>query len=447
MFPDNFLFGSNVSDYQHFGNSKCDLPKLSSVNHKKYYAKDFQFIDQLHLSAFRFNIEWARIEPKENFIDKKAIEFYHNYFNELKKHNVKIFVTLHHFTNPNWVHKYNGFESKYIKNKFLDYTALIAKEFKNDIDYFIIFNEPSLYLCSSLITAKLPPFNKNNIFGMLKSMKNILEIHSEAYKIIKNINPAAKVGSVNAISIVHNKNKLLSSMQNMLMYFPNIILNRTSKNSDFIGLNYYVAFKNLFKKKYEINPDSLRHILNSVYSKHKKPIIITENGIPTKNDDLKSAYLIEHLKAVEDSIEKDHIKIDGYFNWCFLHGYEWNNGFNSNFSIIDVDLNTMERKLTEAGKTYSQIIQQNSAKLFDLKKEIRSELCLFDGWPFNKEMKCIDFKNSEKYIKQKQNKAKIPEKIKHYFRFLRCTEKSKAINKAQMPNTDGKKTLKNKTTV
>jgi beta-glucosidase len=421
MFPDNFLFGSNVSDYQHFGGSECDLPKIYSVNHKKFYASDFQFIDKVGLSAFRFNIEWARIEPKENFVDKNAIDFYHNYFSELKKHNVKTFVTLHHFTNPGWIHGYGGFASQHIKDKFLDYVNLASKEFGNEVDYFIVFNEPMLYLYNSLIAAKLPPYGRDRFLEMEKAMKNVSQIHSDAYEIIKN-NSHASIGSVNAVSAIET-GAFLKSFQEFIVRFNDRFLENVSKSMDFIGINYYVSYKNVFKKEYVTDPENLRHVLSNLYKKCGKPLFVTENGISTSDDSIKSSYLIEHIKSVEDAIEKDNVDVRGYFNWSFLHGYEWFNGFKPNFSIIDVDLDTMGRRLTKTGEIYSQIINKKTAKNFILSDEAGFRLRNFNDWPFDN--KVIPFDTN----KNSAQNGKDVGTLSHYLKFLRRGNQSKAKNR------------------
>jgi hypothetical protein len=150
---------------------------------------------------------------------------------------------------------------------------------------------------------------------------------------------------------------------------------------------------------------------------------VTENGISTSDDSIKSSYLIEHIKSVENAIEKDNVDVKGYFNWSFLHGYEWFNGFKPNFSIVDVDLKTMERRLTKSGEIYSQIINEKTAKNLVLKEEVRSKLYNFKDWPFDN--KVIPF-DANKDNAQNGKDAGI---LSHYLKFLRRGNQSKAKNK------------------
>jgi len=115
------LWSSCLSDYQHFGGSRCDLPLRWTAKHSTLYRKDFELVTKLKLRAFRTGVEWARIEPKEGVIDKEAVEFYHTYFSVLRQKGVKTFVTLHHFTNPSWTHDHGGWLSEKIVEKFVEY--------------------------------------------------------------------------------------------------------------------------------------------------------------------------------------------------------------------------------------------------------------------------------------------------------------------------------------
>lgn len=43
------------------------------VDHYNQYEKDFDIVAQLNLNAFRFGIEWSRIEPEEGTWDEAEI--------------------------------------------------------------------------------------------------------------------------------------------------------------------------------------------------------------------------------------------------------------------------------------------------------------------------------------------------------------------------------------
>jgi len=57
------------------------------------------------LNAFRFGVEWSRIEPEEGVWNEAAIEHYRRYIAAVKTRNLEPVMTLVHFTLPVWFAK------------------------------------------------------------------------------------------------------------------------------------------------------------------------------------------------------------------------------------------------------------------------------------------------------------------------------------------------------
>ena len=119
-FPEGFLFGAATSAHQVEGNNihndwwaweqrtPTAMSSGRAADHWNLYKEDFALAKQLGHTAHRFSIEWSRIEPKPGQWNKKAIEHYRQVLLELRRHNMKSFVTLHHFTNPQWLAEQGG---------------------------------------------------------------------------------------------------------------------------------------------------------------------------------------------------------------------------------------------------------------------------------------------------------------------------------------------------
>ena len=72
------------------------------------------------------------------------------------------------------------------------------------------------------------------------------------------------------------------------------------------------------------DPMSLRYVLNEVYDRYQKPILIAENGLgeidrPDENgyvdDEYRIQYLKEHFKEIRKAICLDHVEVLGYTMW------------------------------------------------------------------------------------------------------------------------------------
>jgi beta-glucosidase len=78
------------------------------VDHYNRYKEDFDILQQLNLNAFRFTVEWSRIEPEEGEFDKEAIKHYKNYIAELKARGIEPFLNLWHWTDAGVVCRQRG---------------------------------------------------------------------------------------------------------------------------------------------------------------------------------------------------------------------------------------------------------------------------------------------------------------------------------------------------
>ena len=90
QFPKDFIFGTALASYQveggiynndwtHWENkdsSVCAEPCNEACKHYEYYKQDIELLVELGIKAFRFPIEWSRIEPEEGKYNQKEIDHY-----------------------------------------------------------------------------------------------------------------------------------------------------------------------------------------------------------------------------------------------------------------------------------------------------------------------------------------------------------------------------------
>lgn len=86
-FPGNFFIGAATAAHQVEGNntgSDCYAmekmvhttyaePSGDAVDHYNRYAEDIKLLADAGLNAYRFSIEWARIEPRRGEFDDTAV--------------------------------------------------------------------------------------------------------------------------------------------------------------------------------------------------------------------------------------------------------------------------------------------------------------------------------------------------------------------------------------
>jgi len=381
-FPDGFLWGSAITDYEVFGGAESDLPIRWTSRHVDHYAEDFDLIrNKLHHSAFRTAIEWARIEPKEGRINKDAICFYHKYFDSLKKTGMTTFVALQDSTNPMWVQEQGGWLSRKTVDRFSRYVELVCREFGSYIDYCLVVNDPAgsalkSYFVGASPDRGLPPYHHDFAEAMIclgNFTDAILEGSEELHSDTK-----AKVGSGNYYGVfvpLDPKNKrhqdsVYLARQALIYQVPDAI----KRKVDFMGIEYYsrlVMAEDNKVARTEVYPQGIRESAKDFYKRYRLPLAIVDSGFPTRDDDEKTKFLLEHLKELHNAINEDKVDVVGYNWWCTLHSYSWGYGFKPFFALIDVEgeekdvggyedlVGSLKRKITKAGEYYGSICRNN----------------------------------------------------------------------------------------
>lgn len=394
-FPEGFLWGTATSAYQVEGsnfnndwwkweNSSKRIRKLKeqgknpqdfisgrTCDQYHLYKKDFDLIRSLNNNAYRFSIEWSRVEPEEGRFSDKEIEHYRKLIEALLQRGIEPFITLWHFTNPLWFIRKGGWGKKKNNKYFLEYVDRIIKELGNLATFWIPINEPEIYTYSSYLEGRWPPQEKS-FLSFLKIIHNFIEVHRESYKIIKKVQPQAQIGiATNNTYYEVYQNKIISNLFKKIIegldHF--YILDRIKNYQDFIGLNYYFHCrvkgfkfnqnenKNVSDIGWEIYPEGIYQVLKRV-RKFGKPIYITENGVADVKDKIRPKFIIEHLKWIHKAIQEG-IDVKGYFYWSLLDNFEWRDGFWPRFGLFEVDYKSLKRIPRKSAKLYSEICRNN----------------------------------------------------------------------------------------
>jgi beta-glucosidase len=377
-FPKDFLWGSSVSAYQVEGGiENCDWSKFESsgiaCDHYNRYEEDFDLVKNFNQNAFRFSLEWSRIEPEEGKFDKKEIEHYKKVLLALKKRNIKSVVTLWHWTNPLWLVEKGGWSDKKIVYFFSRYTKFVVEELGDLIDFWVTLNEPLVHISNGYLQGIFPP-NKKDVVLAIKTFRNLVKSHQEAFGVIHQKYPQAKV-SIAAISNFFKPARKWFLLERffafLLHYFWNqLFLKKIRKYIDYVGVDYYFAhqivFYPPFLKKFgqslsdigwEIYPEGIYWVLKNL-SKFKKPIYILENGLADSKDRFRENFIRDHLFWIYKAIEEG-IDIRGYFHWSLIDNFEWDRGFFPRFGLIEINYQDLERKPRPSAFYYAKICKEN----------------------------------------------------------------------------------------
>ncbi|MHB1276373.1 MAG: family 1 glycosylhydrolase, partial [Candidatus Humimicrobiaceae bacterium] len=112
---------------------------------------------------------------------------------------------------------------------------------------------------------------------------------------------------------------------------------------------------------WEIYPEGIYKNLKYFHEKYKKPLIITENGSCTNDDNLRKKVLHKHLRYVLKAIDEG-IPVKGYFHWSTFDNFELATGPSRRFGLVAIDFKDprLERKIKGSGEYYHQIATSKS---------------------------------------------------------------------------------------
>lgn len=376
-FPADFVFGSATSAYQVEGNIENNdwsktFPAGKACDHYNRYQEDFDIIKNLNQNAYRFSIEWSRIEPREGEFDKKSIEHYRKMLKALQKRKITPFLTLWHWTIPLWLAEKGGWGSRQSIFYFERYVGVVSRELGDLVKYWVTINEPTVplfrgYLHFGYVKGLWPPKRKN-IFSAWLAYINFVIAHKKSYSIIKKADKNAKIGiALNCVYVEpHDKNSFINKISVFVYHYlyNRLFFSLTKKYHDYLGINYYfhdklksnflIANENKLVSDmgWEIYPEGIYHVLKEM-KKYQKPIYITENGLADSKDSLRKNFIKNHLSWISKAIEEG-VNIKGYFHWSLMDNFEWGD-FSQRFGLVRINYKTLERKIRPSANYYSAI--------------------------------------------------------------------------------------------
>lgn len=341
-----------------------------AVGHYKMYEQDFAITKAMNMNAFRFSIEWSRIEPEEGAWSVEAIQHYKAYLTAMKAKGLEPFVTLWHWTMPEWFVAKGAFERRSNVKYFVRFAEKVIEELGKDFRYIITINEPDTYIAQGYIVGNWPPMQQKKLKALWVYL-NLAKAHREVHKVAKARSRRFIVGmSKNSVHQYAGDDALLSKVSAAVStwgadYF---FLNRIKRKMDFIGVNYYFTNRFLGYKVHNFNekrndlgwdmqPQNIEFVLERLHRKYKLPIIVTENGLADRDDEHRKWWISQTLIGMHKALQKG-VKLQGYLHWSLLDNFEWTSGFWPRFGLIAVDRKTKKRVPRESAKWFAKLLKQ-----------------------------------------------------------------------------------------
>lgn len=339
-------------------------------DHYVRYEDDFKLLSDMHMNAFRFSIEWSRVEPEEGAWNVAAIEHYKSYVKALKRRDIEPVVTLFHFTLPVWFAAMGGFEKRRNVRYFVRFAEKIAIELGSDIKFIITINEPMVYAHESYWQEAWPPaLHKPLTFWRV--VNNLAYAHNKTAQTLHGLNRRYRVSvAKNSCYFYAGDNAWLSKTSAMIMQFfqDDYFLRKVRKTCDFIGMNYYFSFRvygyrvhnpevRLNDLGWDMSPATIQFALERLSHKYGLPILITENGLADADDAQRKWWISQTLAGIQNALAAD-VQVLGYLHWSLLDNFEWDKGFWPRFGLAQVDYATQRRTLRPSAVWLGNVIKK-----------------------------------------------------------------------------------------
>ncbi len=347
------------------------------------YEEDLELLESMSLGAYRFSVEWSRIEPEQGRYDEKALEHYRQVLLACRRRGITPMVTLHHFTNPRWFAALDGWENPDNLTHFVRFARLMGERYGDLVDHWITINEPEVLAFRGYDEGAWPPGVKDRSRALVV-IANLLEAHGLASAALRETDRTDADGDGAPALIGAAKHWVLleplrawNPIEHLSTWLQNAVFNvavvralrgdpidlsipgakpvrrrvdALQGSSDFLGVNYYTRWLvNILGNEprvarrgapvsdlgWEYYPEGLERALRACAS-FGLPLHVAENGIADAEDRLRPAFIRESLASL-DRARAGGVDVKGYFHWSLLDNFEWNDGYHGKFGLCSVD--------------------------------------------------------------------------------------------------------------
>ena len=339
-------------------------------DHYRRYEEDFDLLTMMNMNAYRFSIEWSRIEPQQGKWNAAEVQHYREYIAALKKRGIEPVVTLFHFTLPVWFYELGGFEKKANIQYFVNFAERIVRELGKDLRFIITINEPDTYVAQGYIELHFPP-QTYSLAKAWRVYRNLATAHNRAARAIHAISPRFKVSvAKNSPYFYPGDDAWLSKLSALCMQYvqDDYFIKKVIRQCDFLGVNYYFSNRvygyrvhnpenNISDLGWSMQPGDIEHALVRLHDKYKTPILITENGVADQNDHYRQWWISQTLLGIRRAMDEG-VPVLGYMHWSLLDNFEWSFGKWPRFGLATMNYTTGERTLRSSAVWFGKMIKK-----------------------------------------------------------------------------------------
>lgn len=390
-FPPGFLWGAataahqveggNVNndwwEWEHRPGSPCSEFSGDACDHYHRYPADIALLAEVGLNAYRFSLEWSRIEPEEGQFSRAALDHYLRMATVCREHGITPVVTFHHFSSPRWLAERGGWNSDATPDLFARYCERAARHLGDSMGWACTINEPAVVATIGHLEGRFPPGHRDEKRRDLAN-ELLLRAHVLGRDAIRSASPGGgapppPVGialSVNEWEAADGGEAMLARMRHPV---EDVFLDGLDGDDDFIGVQSY--FRTIVGPEgrrpvpepaettqigWEYRPEALAAALRRVWSATggRTPLLVTENGVAVDDDRRRVEFVARSLAGVRACLH-DGIDVRGYLYWTLIDNFEWTFGYTPRFGLLACDRDTLERTVRPSARWLGAVARAN----------------------------------------------------------------------------------------
>ena len=377
--PEGFLWGTGASSTQTEGASpgsdwsaweaKGRAPRSGEGNgFATRYTEDFALYAEHGLTHHRLGLDWNRLEPRQGHHPDEEVERYRAILQAGRDAGLSIWVCLHHFTLPGWfADDLHGFRDdkngRLLWSRHVDW---VGETFGDLVAGWKPINEPTFYAIGGHLLGAIPPglHDRTEAERVLRTMH---QAGADAARLLRTpATPTATVEALLPVFIVDETAEAAAvAAQLDEIWWQSWADDGQLAHYDYLGFSYYSALGvrgdgSLGPWPVDGTPgpqgyvrwaEGFAHVLDRLSSDHpNRPLLISEAGIGTDDDQQRNDYVEAVLAIARDAITGG-VDLRGIFWWTGVDNYEWGHGFDVRFGLFDRDRNP--KPAAELAKRYA----------------------------------------------------------------------------------------------
>jgi beta-glucosidase len=405
-FPEGFIWGTATAGHQVEGNDvNSDTWFLEQLqpslfaehvgdanNSLELWPVDLDLVRSLNLNAYRFSLEWSRIEPEPGQFSLAMLDHYLRIIEGCRAHGLQPIVTFNHFSTPRWFAARGGWTNSESPALFERFCERAARHLGRPIGRATTLNEPNLLrllgwldlppamkdvqramldkAARTLGVAKFTASNAANAEDVDAIQKNLLEGHRRGRQAIKAARPDLPVGVSLAVMDDQALGEHSRRDEKRAQVYGAWL--EAVKGDDFVGVQNYERAQYDEKGAVppphgvpldgmgrEIYPASLANSVRYVHEQTARPILVTEHGLVTDDDAQRAAFIRAALTHLADAMAAG-VPVLGYIHWTLMDNFEWIFGYKPHFGLCAVDRQNFKRTPKPSAAVLAAIARSNA---------------------------------------------------------------------------------------